>query len=407
MAKLQEKDIILKIKDKYNDEFEYYNGFIDTKHEFIIRCKKCGELKKIKYKRLENNQKKIRCERCYRKELTEIFINLFNKLHGDNWEYISGYENERSKITIRCKKCKNTKTTIAHNAKMKGYGYRNSLICTKCKTIEYTDEFKTNFNNKYKGKYEYINREYNSNVFDEDIHIIKCLECGKINKWKGTTLYNGKFNCKCQRQYVERIVDWNKKESEYKDRFNKEYAGKFEYVSGYKENIINIRCLDCGEIITRKGRSLFNSNDRLVCRNCNNNRIEYKHICEDCGEEFTSFSKNHSLCNRCSRRRNNRELKDRLKNMNRIDRNISLHKLIQRDKGICKICGRQVDINDYYYTDEGYFIAGENYPSIDHIIPLAKGGTHTWDNVQLAHRHCNSIKSDKILEQEEEQLKWI
>lgn len=91
----------------------------------------------------------------------------------------------------------------------------------------------------------------------------------------------------------------------------------------------------------------------------------------------------------------------------KIEWNISLEKLIQRDEGICKICGRQVDTEDYYYTDEGYFIAGDNYPSIDHIIPLAKGGTHTWDNIQLAHRHCNSIKSDNIIEYEEEQLKWI
>ena len=93
----------------------------------------------------------------------------------------------------------------------------------------------------------------------------------------------------------------------------------------------------------------------------------------------------------------------RKKNNGKIEWNISLEKLTQRDKGVCKICGREVDINDYYYSDEGYFIAGNNYPSIDHIIPLAKGGTHTWNNVQLAHRYCNSIKSDNIIEQEEKQ----
>lgn len=35
--------------------------------------------------------------------------------------------------------------------------------------------------------------------------------------------------------------------------------------------------------------------------------------------------------------------------------------------------------------------------TIDHIIPLSKGGTHTYNNVQLAHYICNSKKSDKIL----------
>ena len=34
----------------------------------------------------------------------------------------------------------------------------------------------------------------------------------------------------------------------------------------------------------------------------------------------------------------------------------------------------------------------------DHIIPLSKGGTHTTENLQLAHRGCNQWKRDEILE---------
>ena len=48
-------------------------------------------------------------------------------------------------------------------------------------------------------------------------------------------------------------------------------------------------------------------------------------------------------------------------------------------------------------NDNNVFMAGNDYPTIDHIKPISKGGTHTWDNVQLAHFHCNSIKSDKIM----------
>jgi len=35
--------------------------------------------------------------------------------------------------------------------------------------------------------------------------------------------------------------------------------------------------------------------------------------------------------------------------------------------------------------------------SIDHIIPLANGGTHEPKNVQIAHFICNSIKSNKYM----------
>lgn len=34
--------------------------------------------------------------------------------------------------------------------------------------------------------------------------------------------------------------------------------------------------------------------------------------------------------------------------------------------------------------------------SLDHIIPLSKGGHHTYDNVQLAHLRCNVRKHARI-----------
>ena len=48
-----------------------------------------------------------------------------------------------------------------------------------------------------------------------------------------------------------------------------------------------------------------------------------------------------------------------------------------RDKGICGICHKIVSIDDYH---------------IDHIIPLSKGGEHSYNNVQLAHSKCNLHK---------------
>jgi 5-methylcytosine-specific restriction endonuclease McrA len=35
--------------------------------------------------------------------------------------------------------------------------------------------------------------------------------------------------------------------------------------------------------------------------------------------------------------------------------------------------------------------------TLDHIIPLAKGGDHTYENIKLAHMICNSYKSDKVV----------
>lgn len=76
-----------------------------------------------------------------------------------------------------------------------------------------------------------------------------------------------------------------------------------------------------------------------------------------------------------------------------IDVSISLPKLYKRDGGHCWLCGRFCDWNDKSEQD-GTIVCGERYPSIDHVIPLSRGGLHSWENVRLACRLCNSLKGD-------------
>lgn len=74
-----------------------------------------------------------------------------------------------------------------------------------------------------------------------------------------------------------------------------------------------------------------------------------------------------------------------------FDKTITLRALIARDNGVCQICGKQTDDSD---ITNGHI--GRMYPTLDHIIPLSKGGSHTWDNVQLAHMHCNAGKCNRM-----------
>lgn len=76
---------------------------------------------------------------------------------------------------------------------------------------------------------------------------------------------------------------------------------------------------------------------------------------------------------------------------NNFDKSITIEGLILKYDGICQLCGKPVDKFD---IKNGHI--RRNYPTLDHIIPLSKGGTHTWDNVQLAHMSCNSGKCDKV-----------
>ena len=72
------------------------------------------------------------------------------------------------------------------------------------------------------------------------------------------------------------------------------------------------------------------------------------------------------------------------------DSSVTLKKLIKRDGLRCAICGEMCDANDHSWTE----FCGPKYPSIDHIIPMSRGGGHVWDNVQVAHIICNSEKGD-------------
>lgn len=60
---------------------------------------------------------------------------------------------------------------------------------------------------------------------------------------------------------------------------------------------------------------------------------------------------------------------------------ITIDKLIERDGNICYICGIRTSTKGGSYDPK--------YPNIEHVIPRAKGGTHTWDNVKVACRYCN------------------
>jgi hypothetical protein len=76
------------------------------------------------------------------------------------------------------------------------------------------------------------------------------------------------------------------------------------------------------------------------------------------------------------------------------DSGITLRALFSRDGGRCQLCGGLCDYNDFILRD-GVTVVGNRYPSIDHIVPLSRGGSHTWDNVQLAHKGCNCVKYNR------------
>ena len=56
--------------------------------------------------------------------------------------------------------------------------------------------------------------------------------------------------------------------------------------------------------------------------------------------------------------------------------------VFDRDRWRCHLCGKRID-----RTLSGRHRLG---PTLDHLIPLAAGGEHSYANVAAAHRACNS-----------------
>lgn len=218
-------------------------------------------------------------------------------------------------------------------------------------------------------------------------------------------------------------------------------SGEFSYVGGYIdcEHKVTIKCNKCGYEFSRSMISIRH-HSKTRCENCEKiakeQELEAKRkakeekqaaareeakrrkeataeaqkkkrqadrearkrvaVCAWCGKEFISYNKRVKCCSaECSRKRFNRmssHKKDhRIKSDKRIDKDITAAKLYERDNGVCWICGKPCDINDYTERN-GVIICGDNYPSVDHIKPICEGGTDAWNNVRLAHRYCNSAR---------------
>ena len=230
----------------------------------------------------------------------------------------------------------------------------------------------------------------------------------------------------------------------------------FDYVGGYTNHAgtVTIKCRTCGEVFDRIVRCV--QKETIVCFECQKQETKRRnaerrmekariraereaervkknplglstyqlsrmlllddvHVCKVCGKEYTlreymestgsRYYRDSGYCsaecrdayNKVSRKVSSKVSRKGRRDSHRkrarrygcaYDPSVTLTKLIKRDGLRCAICGEMCDRNDHSWSK----YSGPKYPSIDHIVPMSKGGGHVWGNVQVAHIICNSEK---------------
>jgi len=223
---------------------------------------------------------------------------------------------------------------------------------------------------------------------------IKCRACGDVFERTASFAKNGNLICKkcehekalirqAERREVQRIeserLRAERKALKEAERLGKNSIGLPDY---------KIKCL-------------AKLDDVSVCKVCGKEYALREYV-ESTG---TKYYRNSGYCSAKCR---DASLKERAKLSHKgrrdnhrhraakygceYDPSVTLKRLIKRDGLRCAICGEMCDQNDHSWSE----YSGPMYPSIDHIVPMSKGGGHTWSNVQVAHIICNSHKSDHV-----------
>ena len=146
-----------------------------------------------------------------------------------------------------------------------------------------------------------------------------------------------------------------------------------------KKDGLRLYCKDCMCIRHRKwyvGKGVAGRH-REGCRQYYLKNAEVQH------ERSRHWAEVNPEVNRTSHKRSNDKRRAKLASVD-FDSSINLVDLRIRDRNTCGICSESVH---------------EELCSVDHIIPISRGGPHTWDNVQLAHIKCNIHKAAKLPEE--------
>lgn len=159
------------------------------------------------------------------------------------------------------------------------------------------------------------------------------------------------------------------------------------------------KCSSCGHAYLES----LKHPHRTMCRGCRHVAIERnrRRTCEDCGVVYERQKyQSGKRCSACSEERKRevmRECRNRRKHRMRAKQKggdlFVSRDIFKRDLWRCYLCGVKVKV----------YATKRNMPdeaTIDHVVPVSKGGEHSLSNCRCACRECNTAKGARLPERQ-------
>lgn len=322
----------------------------------------------------------------------EDFVSLAKSIHGEKYKYDkNSYIGITKKLNIYCEKHGWFEQTGQNHTRVRNGN--NLFGCTLCGREHAAEESKKRY-------------------YDEDLKKY-CSGCKKYLCKTDFKIYNNKIESKCTeckkaddraRSLRPDVKDRNKisirkfmQSQKYKDRLLKEKSLRFERNIGLVVKITPFRCNMCNVAFVAKGENKYDP----YCAKCNRSykqrrkKGNHQSICPDCGIKHIACWKI-SYCESCKKKRMSK-YKKALKNKRKAiiksssyGETVYADKVFNRDRWRCYICNIKVQKRN---------LIADNAAELDHVIPLSKGGVHTYTNVKTCCRKCNREKSNALIGQ--------
>jgi 5-methylcytosine-specific restriction endonuclease McrA len=159
-------------------------------------------------------------------------------------------------------------------------------------------------------------------------------------------------------------------------------------------------CATCGSIFTAKNplkKYCSNACSVQAYQQAKTPHRQKPMTCKQCGHTFVPRyrDKRRAFCSDLCLTRYNRPQKKarkRAKENGVYYEYVNPLKVFKRDGWRCQLCGRKLKPKDRGTLKDAA-------PELDHIIPWASGGEHSYRNTQCACRKCNSEKGARELGQ--------